>query len=128
MTPHKSNLEKFNVSNDFTLWKVEIKALFVQQGCETTLEGDAKLPKDMKAKRKVDIRARAHNSIFLCLTDEVLREVMYQTSTFRFWEKLCDKYQNNCLKNMLYQRQCVYTLRMFESTLVNDHHDNLSRI
>ena len=80
MASHKFDLEKFNGSNDFTLWKVEMKALLVQQGYAVALEGEAKLPKDIAAERKVDILERAHSAILLSLTDEVLREVVDQTS------------------------------------------------
>ena len=82
MASHKFDLEKFNGSNDFTLWKVKMKALLVQQGCSIELEGDATLPKDMAAKRKVDILERAHSTILLSLTDEVLRELVDLTSAF----------------------------------------------
>ena len=82
----------------------------------------------MAAERKVDILARVHSSNQLSLTDEVLREVVDQTSADGIWEILCNKYQNYSLANMLYQRQCFYTLRMSESNQVKDHLDNFNRI
>ena len=71
MSTHKFDLEKSNDSNEFTLWKVKMKALFVQQGCAAELEGEAKLPKDMADEKKVDILMKAHSAILLSLTDEV---------------------------------------------------------
>ena len=109
MSTHKFDLEKFNGSNDFTLWKVKMKALLVQQGCATTLEGEAKLPKDMAAERKVDILESGHRTILLSLTKEVLREVVDQTSAGGIWEKLFDKYQNNFLKRAIPEAMFVYT-------------------
>ena len=64
MASHKFNLEKLNGLNDFTLWKVKIKALLVQQGCAAALEGEEKLPKDMAAERKVDILERENIALF----------------------------------------------------------------
>ena len=85
---HKFDLENFNGTNDFNLWKVKINALLVQEGCAATLEVEEKLQNDMVAERKVDILARAHRVIQLCLTERVLREVVDQTSASRIWVKI----------------------------------------
>ena len=47
MSTHKFDLEKFKVSNDFTLLEVNMKALLVQQRCAAALEREATLPKYM---------------------------------------------------------------------------------
>ena len=52
--------------------------------------------------KKVDILGSAHSSILLIFTDELLIEVVDQTSAFGLWDKLCDKYHNNSLRNKLY--------------------------
>ena len=101
----KFKLEKFNGSNDFTLWKLKMKALLVQHGCAAALDGEGKLLGDLKDGEKWDLLARAHSAILLCLTDEVLREVADQTTTAGLWEKLCEKYHKNTLTNRLYQKQ-----------------------
>ena len=72
MPSHKFDLEKFHGSKYFTLWMMKMNSLLVQQGCEATLEEEEKVPKDMTAKRKIDILARAHSSILLSLIDKVL--------------------------------------------------------
>ena len=92
MTSHKFDLEKFNGLNVFTLWKVKMKSLLVQQGCVEALEGEAKLPNDMSTKRKVDILTKTHSAIMLSLTNEVLREIVDRMSVDGLWEKLYDKY------------------------------------
>ncbi|GKD38507.1 zinc finger, CCHC-type containing protein [Tanacetum coccineum] len=45
------DIEKFNGKNDFGLWKIKMRALMVQQGCDATLET---LPVDMEASEKAD--------------------------------------------------------------------------
>ena len=52
MASHKFEIEKFNGSNDFTLWKVKMKALLVQQGCAAALEVKEKLPEGLKEAEK----------------------------------------------------------------------------
>ena len=101
MYTHKFDLEKFDGSNDFTLWKMKIKALRVQLGCTATLEGEATLLKEMTAENKMDILKKEHSVILSSLTYEVMRAVVDQTVASGLWDKLCDKYHNNSLTNRL---------------------------
>nr|GEW79161.1 retrovirus-related Pol polyprotein from transposon TNT 1-94 [Tanacetum cinerariifolium] len=96
--------------------KVKMRALLVQQGCAVAMEGEDKFPKDAKEEVKNEIMAKAHSTILLSVTDEVLREVVDQTTTSELWDKLCEKYQNNSVTNRLYQKQRLYTLRVSKST------------
>nr|GEW60947.1 retrovirus-related Pol polyprotein from transposon TNT 1-94 [Tanacetum cinerariifolium] len=100
---------------------VKMRALLVQQGCAVSLEGEDKFPKDTKEEVKKEIMAKAHSAILLSITDEVLREVVDQTTASELWDKLCEKYQNNSLTNRLYQKQRLYTH-------VKDHLDTFNRI
>ncbi len=128
MASHKFDIEKFNGSNDFTLWKVKMRAILVQQGCAVAIDGEGRLPENLKAEERAEILAKAHSAILLSLTDEVLREVVDETSAASLWRKLESKYQKKSLTNRLYQKQRLYTLRMSESTSVRDHIDNFNRI
>ncbi|KAL6339122.1 hypothetical protein AAG906_024273 [Vitis piasezkii] len=102
MSSQKFEVEKFNGSNDFTLWKLKMKALLVQQ--------------------------KAHSAILLSLADEVLREVADETTAVGLWRKLESKYQKKSLTNRLYQKRRLHTLKMSEGMQVRDHLDNFNRI
>nr|GEX70564.1 retrovirus-related Pol polyprotein from transposon TNT 1-94 [Tanacetum cinerariifolium] len=105
-----------------------MRALLVQQGYAVALEGEDKFLKDTKEEIKKEIMAKAHSAILLSVTDEVLREVVDQTTVSELWDKLHEKYQNNSLTNRLYQNQWLYTLWMSESTQVKDHLDTFNYI
>nr|KYP46866.1 Retrovirus-related Pol polyprotein from transposon TNT 1-94 [Cajanus cajan] len=79
MSLYKFDIDKFNGSNDFTLWKLKMKAVIVHQGCAAALEGADKLPITMTDDEKKAMLEKAHNLILLSLTDEVLREVGEET-------------------------------------------------
>uniref|UniRef100_A0A803QJ02 GAG-pre-integrase domain-containing protein n=1 Tax=Cannabis sativa TaxID=3483 RepID=A0A803QJ02_CANSA len=67
-------MDKFNGSNDLSLWRIKMKALLVHQGIVEAI--DEKLLdglKDEKIKR--DTETKTHSAILLSLRDEVLREV-----------------------------------------------------
>ncbi|RVW33033.1 Retrovirus-related Pol polyprotein from transposon TNT 1-94 [Vitis vinifera] len=128
MSSQKFEVEKFNGSNDFTLWKLKMKALLVQQKCAQAIEGEEKLPVGLTAAEKEEVVSRAHSAILLSLADEVLREVADETTAVGLWRKLESKYQKKSLTNRLYQKRRLHTLKMSEGMQVRDHLDNFNRI
>nr|KYP40490.1 Retrovirus-related Pol polyprotein from transposon TNT 1-94 [Cajanus cajan] len=81
MSSYKFDIDKFNGSNDFTLWKLKMKAVLVHQGYAAALEGVDKLPTTMTDDVKKMMLEKAHSLILLSLTAEVLREVGEETTT-----------------------------------------------
>ena len=67
-------IEKFNEKNDFSLWRVKMRALLVQQGLWKALKGNNALPATLSDEEKEDLLEQAHSAILLSLGDEVLRE------------------------------------------------------
>ncbi|RVW85315.1 Retrovirus-related Pol polyprotein from transposon TNT 1-94 [Vitis vinifera] len=128
MSSQKFEVEKFNGSNDFTLWKLKMKALLVQQKCAQAIEEEEKLPVGLTAAEKEEVVSRAHSAILLSLADEVLREVADETTAVGLWRKLESKYQKKSLTNRLYQKRRLHTLKMSEGMQVRDHLDNFNRI
>ncbi|KAL6351275.1 hypothetical protein AAG906_035067 [Vitis piasezkii] len=128
MSSQKFEVEKFNGLNDFTLWKLKMKALLVQQKCAQAIEGEEKLPVGLTAAEKEEVVSKAHSAILLSLADEVLREVADETTAVGLWRKLESKYQKKSLTNRLYQKRRLHTLKMSEGMQVRDHLDNFNRI
>ncbi|GJY62584.1 retrovirus-related pol polyprotein from transposon TNT 1-94 [Tanacetum coccineum] len=59
------------------LWRVKMRALLIQHGCEAALEV---LPADMEAQAKSKLNKKAHSAVILCLGNKVLREVTGETT------------------------------------------------
>ncbi|GJT02267.1 NRT1/ PTR family 4.5-like protein [Tanacetum coccineum] len=64
MTGAKFDIEKFDGTGDFGLWRVKMRALLIQHGCEAALEV---LPADMEAQAKAELNKKAHSAVILCL-------------------------------------------------------------
>ena len=92
MSSYKFDIEKFNGSNDFTLWKLKMKVILVQQKCEEAIEGEEKLPVELTVAQKAEAVKRAHSAILLSLADEVLMEVADETTAAGLWQKLEYRY------------------------------------
>lgn len=53
---------------------------------------------------------KAHNAILLSLGDEVLREVVDETTAIGIWEKIEALYMKKSLANRLYLKKWLYIL------------------
>ena len=108
----KFDIEKFNGSNDFTLWQVKMRAILVQQECAEALLKEDEWPTDLKPEEKAKINLKAHSSIMLSLTDEVLREVLEEKTAAGLWKLLEAKFHKNSLTNRLYLKRRLYLFKM----------------
>ncbi|KAK2976634.1 hypothetical protein RJ640_024168 [Escallonia rubra] len=59
-TSTKYDLEKFGGSNDFSLWRMKMRAILIQQGLLKALKGKQGLPDTMSDDEKEDMLERAH--------------------------------------------------------------------
>ena len=95
----KFDLEKFTGKNDFGLWRVKMRALLVQQGIQSALLGEEKLPEGLTEKEKMEMLDKAHSAIILSLGDKVLREVSKERTAAALWSKLESLYMTKSLAN-----------------------------
>ncbi|KAK2970709.1 hypothetical protein RJ640_015134 [Escallonia rubra] len=68
MTPNTStkyDLEKFDGSNDFSLWRMKMRAVLIQQGLLKALKGKQRLPDRMSDVEKEDMLERAQSALLL---------------------------------------------------------------
>ncbi|KAK2973379.1 hypothetical protein RJ640_024862 [Escallonia rubra] len=119
----KYDLERFDGSNDFSLWRMNMHVLLIQQRLLKPLKENQGLPKTMSTNKKEDMLEIAHSALLLCLADNMLRKVFQETTGVGLWLKLERLYMTNSLTNCLYLKQRLYTLRMKECTSINDHLD-----
>lgn len=68
-------IEKFNGHSNFSLWRVKMYALLVQQELPKALMGKEKLFVTMKEDEREELDLKTLSVIQLCLDDEVLREL-----------------------------------------------------
>ncbi|GKB46849.1 zinc finger, CCHC-type containing protein [Tanacetum coccineum] len=119
------DIEKFDGKNDFGLWKIKMRALMVQHGCDAVLET---LPADMEAGEKSALMKKAYNTLILCLGDRVLWEVNKETFVEGIWTKLTSLYMTKSLANRLYLKKKLYTYYMSPGTKLDDHIDEFNKL
>ena len=81
MSTMKLDIGKFDRSVNFGLWQVKTKVILIQNGVRKTIDGVDKMPEGMTAARWEKIDTKALSAILLCLSNEVLREVVKKVTT-----------------------------------------------
>ncbi|GJV66202.1 retrovirus-related pol polyprotein from transposon TNT 1-94 [Tanacetum coccineum] len=125
MTGAKFDIEKFDGTGDFGLWRIKMRALLIQYGCEAALEV---LPADMEAEAKAELNKKAHSAVILCLGNKVLREVTGETTAAGVWTKLETLYMTKSLANKLYLKKKLYTFYMPDGRKISEHIDEFNKI
>ncbi|KAK8918612.1 hypothetical protein KSP39_PZI021035 [Platanthera zijinensis] len=122
----KFEIPKYDDKIDFGLWQKRIKAVLVQQGLHKALLVKEKSRKKDDEWEKLDLKAI--NTIQLCLTDEVMYNVVDTETTTDLWTKLEELYMSKSLTNKLYVEKQLYRLRMSESTQLLDHMNAFNKL
>ncbi|GJW73958.1 retrovirus-related pol polyprotein from transposon TNT 1-94 [Tanacetum coccineum] len=125
MTGAKFDIEKFDGTGDFGLWRIKMRALLIKHGCKAALEV---LPEDMEAQAKTELNKKAHSAVILCLGNKVLREVTEETTAARVWSKLETLYMTKSLANKLYLKKKLYTFFMPAGRKISEHIDEFNKI
>nr|GEU82991.1 zinc finger, CCHC-type [Tanacetum cinerariifolium] len=81
MAGAKMDIEIFDETGDFRLWRVKMSALLIRHGCEAAVKI---LPTNMEAEAKAELNKKAHSAVILCLRNKILREVTWETTAAGF--------------------------------------------
>ena len=83
MSVPKFEVEKFDGSNDFSLWKLKLQALLDQQGLSKAFEGEEKLPESLSSEKKEEMIVKARSTIQLNLMQHIVCQAkLYCTPCF----------------------------------------------
>ncbi|GJV77975.1 retrotransposon protein, putative, ty1-copia subclass [Tanacetum coccineum] len=126
----KFDVEKFDGSNDFGLWRVKMRCLLIQHGWEAALDPFPETMADAEktAALKTDVYKKAHSALLLCLDNKVLREVNKEDSAAGVWIKLETLYMTKSLANKLYLKKKLFTFYMDSGKKLSEHIDEFNKL
>ncbi|KAG6390907.1 hypothetical protein SASPL_148652 [Salvia splendens] len=106
-----------------------MRSLLMQQGlwAQLTAKGNEKKA-DEKDDKWVTLAEKAHSTIMLCLSDDVIIEVANQETAVALWTKLESLYMTKSLTNKLLLKQRLFRLHKQEGKPLRDHLENLNKI
>jgi len=90
--------------------------LLVKEGTHKALLGIEKKPSKMENDEWNDIDFRAKATIILCLSDEVIYNVMNEKTTAGLWCRLESLYITKSLSSKLFIKKQLYSFRMKKDT------------
>ena len=114
----KFDIEKFDSKISFSIWKIQMQVVLVQNGLKKALHTK---PSTMTDELWQELDEKAMSAINLCLTKEVLREVVHETTTAALWTKLESVYMTKSLAHKLRLKERLYTIRMAEGMSIQSH-------
>ncbi|GJW24820.1 retrovirus-related pol polyprotein from transposon TNT 1-94, partial [Tanacetum coccineum] len=126
----KFDVEKFNRSNDFGLWRVKMRYPLIQHGWEAALDSfpGTMTDADKTATLKTDVYKKAHSALLLCLDNKVLREVNKEDSAAGVWLKLETFYMTKSLANKLYLKKNLFTFYIDSGKKLSEHIDEFNKL
>ena len=95
---------------------MRVTSLLVKEGTHKALLGIEKKPSKMKDDEWNDIDFHANAMIILCLSDEVLYNMMNEETTANLWCRMGSLYMTKSLPNKLFMKKKLYSLQMKEET------------
>jgi len=95
--------------------------VLVQQNLKASLDEKEKRPLRMEEQEWNDIDQKALSTIQLSITNDVLQEVISETTTLELLNKLESLYMKNMVANRLGALQKLYMLRMQEGTSIRTY-------
>ena len=96
----KFEVKKFNGKENFGLWQKRVKAL-VGQGLHKNLQEKSTKPAGMSDKDRKELDLKVARTIQLCLTYEIMYNVMDEETTTSLWSRLEMLYMAKNLSNKL---------------------------
>jgi len=88
MATTKFDLQQFDGHFNFGIWKVRLMVVLVQQNLKATLDVKEKRSLKMEEQEWNDIDQKVLSTIQLSITNDVLQEVISETTTVELLNKL----------------------------------------
>ncbi|PKI37573.1 hypothetical protein CRG98_042044 [Punica granatum] len=110
MATMKVDIEKFDGIMNFSLWRVRMTAILVQNDLKKAMTGNK--PERMEQSEWDELDEKELFASQLCLTNNVLREVLAKKKASALWRKLEALYMTKSLANRLALKHQLYTFRI----------------
>ncbi|KAL5576485.1 hypothetical protein UlMin_018184 [Ulmus minor] len=121
-------IENFDGTGDFCLWKKNMKAIMMKLKVDVAFDEKPELPATMTSYEKGEMFKTAYSTIFLYLTDNVLRQMDGLETAAAIWKKLDELYLVKSLPNKIYLLEQFFGFKMDTSKTVDQNLDNFNKI
>ena len=108
--------------------KAKINAVLGQHKALLSITDPTKLPATLTNAEKETMEVNAYGTIVLNVTDNVLRQIVDQKTTYALWNKLNEIYLHTSLPNKAFLRERLFTNQMDASKSLTDNVNDFKRL
>ena len=127
----KFDLDKFDGTGDFTLWKEKMMAVLIYQKLDSAIEDDIPELKADASARKEDatlVMKQARSAIVMNLSDNVLRQVIGEKTASGLWKKLEQLYMTKTTATKIFLKGKFYGFKMNATMTLEQNFDEMNKI
>ncbi|KAG6512732.1 hypothetical protein ZIOFF_030861 [Zingiber officinale] len=118
MATMKYDIPLLDQNTIFSLWQVKMRAILAQRDLDDALLGIDNMSSLWTAEEK---SRKALSQIHLHLLNQILQDCLKETFAVALWRKLEQLCMTKSLTNKLHLKQRLYSHRMSEGTILEDH-------
>ena len=124
------DLEKFDGTGDFSLWKEKMQAILIYQRLDSALEETIeKIEIDaVKLKEMDTVIKQARSVIIMNLADNVLRQVVGEKTALGIWNRLNQLYMAKSTATKIFLKGKFYGFKMNATISLEQNLDDLNKI
>jgi hypothetical protein len=121
-------LEKFNGTWDFGLWRESLKGIIVHQKVAKALKPKEELTDKLQKEELEDMEELAYYTIIMYLSNTVRRKVQNMKTARELWSKLEEIYMKPSLTNKINLLESLYGFKMSSHLSLDDNLDVFNQI
>ncbi|XP_022868749.1 uncharacterized protein LOC111388305 [Olea europaea var. sylvestris] len=110
MATAKFEVSQFDGKIDFDMWSQKMKAILMQMKCAKAL--DDSWPEGLASNKKFEREEIAWSTIFLYLSDNMIREIGETTTASNLWAKLKAKYETKTTPNKCFLLKQFFSFKI----------------
>ena len=120
-------LEKFDGTGDFALWRESLKGILVHQKVSKVL-GDESLLAEKKPEEKAEMEEMAYYTIIMYLSNSVRRKLSTEKTAKGIWDKLEELYMKPSIASKINLLERLYGFRMNSTLSLDENIDKFNEI
>ena len=121
MSSVKYDIPLLDRNTRFPLWQVKMRDILIQMDLHKALLGFERMPNTWTEEEKEMKDLKALSQIRLHLSNDVLQDVLKETSAAALWLKLEQLLMTKSLPNKLHLKQRLFNLKMIEGGSLAEH-------
>ena len=128
MSNLKVDIDKFDGSGDYRIWRRKIRSLLAQQKLLRVLEDPIEWPENTTKIQPEELLETATGLIIFNLSDSIIRLVDKEETPAKIWKKLEEQFQQKSLTNKIYLKERIFGYKMSHSKTLDQNLDEFLRM